>query len=77
MNTQDVANTTKLWDVRLVARALHCSARHVCRLSDSGRIPPPVKVGALVRWRRDDIERWIQDGCPDRDRQEKAGRTNL
>lgn len=47
-----------------VADELNCSARHVRRLSDSGRMPRPIKLGSLVRWPRAVVERWIGDGCP-------------
>jgi excisionase family DNA binding protein len=53
-----------LLNVRAVAALLGCSPRHVYRISDAGRMPSPVRVGALVRWRRDDIEGWIAAGCP-------------
>jgi excisionase family DNA binding protein len=53
-----------LLDVCGVAELLHCSRRHVYRLSDSGRLPPPVRLGALVRWDRAILIRWIADGCP-------------
>lgn len=52
-----------LLDVRAVAALLGCSPRTVYRLSDSGRMPRPLKVGALVRWRRSDVLAWIMDGC--------------
>lgn len=41
-----------LLDVKAVAALLGCSARHVYRLADASRMPAPVHVGALVRWRR-------------------------
>jgi excisionase family DNA binding protein len=53
-----------LVDVRTVAELLHCSERHVYRLADAGRIPKQIKLGALVRWRRVEIEKWLSDGCP-------------
>ena len=53
-----------LLDVRAVAVLLDCSPRHVYRLADAGRMPAPLRVGALVRWRRSDIEDWIAAGCP-------------
>jgi excisionase family DNA binding protein len=53
-----------LVSVHQVARMLACSARTVYRLSDSGRLPWPLKVGSLLRWRREDIHRWVADGCP-------------
>jgi excisionase family DNA binding protein len=53
-----------LLDVHAVAELLNCSPRHVYRLFTSLRMPAPLKVGALVRWRRADIEAWIAAGCP-------------
>jgi excisionase family DNA binding protein len=47
-----------------VAKLLGCSTRHVRRMADSGRIPRPVKFGALLRWIKADIDQWILAGCP-------------
>jgi excisionase family DNA binding protein len=47
-----------------VGALLACSARHVYRLADMGRMPGPVKLGALVRWSRTAILDWIAQGCP-------------
>lgn len=55
---------SELLNVREVAEILHCSSRHVFRLSENEKMPQPIKLGALVRWRRDEIEAWIADGCP-------------
>jgi excisionase family DNA binding protein len=60
----------KLLDVQAVANLLGCSPRHIYRLADRGGMPRPVRVGALVRWRRatgdptTGIEDWIANGCP-------------
>lgn len=54
----------KLLDVKTVASILSCSPRHVYRLSDSGRMPGPVKLGALVRWNQAALDEWIAAGCP-------------
>lgn len=54
-----------------VAALLACSSRHVYRLVDRGRMPRPVKLGALIRWPRSTgnsrtgILDWIAAGCPD------------
>jgi excisionase family DNA binding protein len=53
-----------LLDVQAVAALLSCSTRHVYRLSDSGRMPKPIKLGALVRWQRKAVEEWLAAGCP-------------
>lgn len=47
-----------------LAELLHCSTRSVYRLSDAGRLPKPVKVGAMNRWRPGEVEAWIAAGCP-------------
>lgn len=51
-------------DMEQVAALLCCSTRHIYRLSDAGKMPRPLKLGALVRWRRAEIEAWIADRCP-------------
>jgi excisionase family DNA binding protein len=57
--TRDAA----LLDVQGVAALLDCSPRHVYRLSDSGKMPRPLKLGALVRWSRAAVVDWINAGC--------------
>ena len=57
------ATAPALLDVKGVAVLANCSTRHVYRLSDSGKMPAPVRLGALVRWRRSEIEEWIAGGC--------------
>jgi len=59
----DVPAARALLDVRAVAALLDCSPRHVYRLSDGGRMPAPVRIGALVRWRRQDLDAWLAAGC--------------
>ena len=54
----------ELIDVVAVSALGVGSTRHVYRLSDAGRMPAPVKLGALVRWRRREILDWINSGCP-------------
>jgi len=54
----------RLGDVEIVAAKLDCSTRHIYRLADGGRMPAPVRLGALVRWDLDEIDEWISQGCP-------------
>lgn len=62
----DVPQTVAvLIPAREVSQLLGCSARHVQRLCDAGRMPPPVRLGVLVRWSRAVIDQWIADGCPE------------
>jgi excisionase family DNA binding protein len=53
-----------LLDVRAVARMLDCSWRHVYRMADAGRMPRPIRLNSLVRWRKSDIDKWLSEGCP-------------
>lgn len=47
-----------------VAILLACSSRTIYRLADNGRMPPPVRLGAMVRWSREAIDTWIAADCP-------------
>ena len=50
-------------DVRRVAQRLGVSTRQVSKLTSSGRLPAPVRLGRSVRWRVSDLDRFIQCGC--------------
>ena len=47
-----------------VAKILGISARSVWRLHSAGKLISPIRLGGAVRWRRDEILRWIAEGCP-------------
>jgi predicted DNA-binding transcriptional regulator AlpA len=64
MKSANEATTALMLSVRDVARLMQCSDRHVTNLRNEGRIPPPVKLGVLVRWPRRVIEDWVIAGCP-------------
>lgn len=58
------AVSAELLDVRAVAALLGgCSIRHVFRLADAGRMPRPIRLGSLVRWRRAELMSWLEGGC--------------
>jgi len=60
-----LAVNAELLDVRAVAALLGgCSTRHVHRLADAGRMPRPIRLGSLLRWRRAELETWIAAACP-------------
>ena len=58
------APARKLMTCEEVAEFLGCTQRSVYRLSDSGQLPQPLKVGGLSRWSREVIDEWISAGCP-------------
>jgi predicted DNA-binding transcriptional regulator AlpA len=55
---------SNLLDGKAVAKLLGVSQRMVWRLKDGGRMPRPIKLGSLVRWKPDEIHKWIAAGCP-------------
>ena len=61
---KEIPQESLMVSVAEVAEMLGCSKRHVQRLADSGRMPHPVKVGRLTRWKRDSVVAWIDQGCP-------------
>jgi excisionase family DNA binding protein len=63
MSAVAVAVSPELLTVRQVSAILGCSPSHVYRLADSGQMPSPVHLGALVRWRAAEIDAWISGGC--------------
>jgi predicted DNA-binding transcriptional regulator AlpA len=62
--TKKIEVTSELININAIAQMLKCSTRHVSRLVDTRRIPRPIKLGALSRWIKADIDRWFIDGCP-------------
>jgi predicted DNA-binding transcriptional regulator AlpA len=41
------------------------SRRSWHRLRVAGKLPPSLRLGRAVRWRRADVVGWIEAGCPD------------
>jgi excisionase family DNA binding protein len=47
-----------------LASRLNMSIRTIWRFHSAGKLPDPIRLGRLVRWRRAEIERWVAAGCP-------------
>jgi excisionase family DNA binding protein len=47
------------------ARLAGVSRAHWHRLRAAGKLPPAVRLGRKVLWRRAEIASWIEAGCPD------------
>ena len=65
---KDLAALTNLPDDALInvhqAAAIYaCSPRHFWRAADAGLVPPPCRVGRLVRWRLGALREHIRTGC--------------
>jgi prophage regulatory protein len=57
-------STERLLTARELADMLQVSVRTVWRLRSSASIPAPVRIRGSVRWNRDEVQRWIDQGCP-------------
>jgi prophage regulatory protein len=60
----NAAPGSPLIDVKAFAALLGCSTKHVRRMADAGRCPPPIRLGGLIRWHRKIVGDWIDAGCP-------------
>ena len=59
-----------LMTVADLARRLSLSARIVRRHDLAGKIPQALRIGGALRWRPAEIQEWIDEGCPQRERWE-------
>ena len=70
MNTTQTSETfavkpSALLDAAEFARLLSVSKPTIWRLRESGKLPLPITLTSqCVRWRRADVEAWIENGCP-------------
>ncbi|MCA9093137.1 MAG: helix-turn-helix domain-containing protein [Planctomycetaceae bacterium] len=49
-----------------VARLLSLSIRTLWRLDSAGKLPSAIQVGHSKRWRRNELDDWMNSGCPPR-----------
>ncbi len=61
------ANSTELFTVTGLARALKVSVRQVWKMLSRGDLPAPIKLGRSVRWRAAEIAKWLEAGAPTRE----------
>ena len=54
----------RLVDAKALAELLSTSVRTVWRLRAAGLLPRPVRIAGSVRWRRSDVELWLELECP-------------
>jgi excisionase family DNA binding protein len=56
----DQLKQARLLSVREVSKLLGLGERTIYRLSDTGELPPPIRISRLVRWRLSDLETFVQ-----------------
>jgi predicted DNA-binding transcriptional regulator AlpA len=57
------AHMPLLLTVEDVAELLCISVRSVWRLHSAKKLPRPVRLAGSVRWRRHELEKWVDGGC--------------
>jgi predicted DNA-binding transcriptional regulator AlpA len=55
-----------LTDIKGLAKMLGRSERAIWRDHSAGRVPEPIKLGGMTKWRVAEIREWVAVGCPDR-----------
>ena len=63
----EAAMTPMLLSAADLAGLLACSECHCWRLHAGGKLPLPLKIGRLTRWRATEIEAWLFADAPSRD----------
>lgn len=53
----------ELMTAKDVATALRISSRQIWKLASAGRLPQPVKLLRSTRWRKSDIDQFVQLDC--------------
>lgn len=57
----------KLLNLKEVSELLQISKRTVYRLIAQGKLPNFIKIGGSIRWKSEDINLWVENGCPRRE----------
>jgi predicted DNA-binding transcriptional regulator AlpA len=61
---QTKSTTPALISAAELAELLQISTRTLWRLRSAGKLIKPIKLGGSTRWRLDEVQTWIADGCP-------------
>ena len=61
-------------NAKQVAAMLNVSVRQVWRLHTTGWLPKAIRLGNCVRWRRAEIEAFVEAGAPNREQWERSQR---
>ncbi len=65
-NATATIEPTMLIDANVAARICSMHRATWYKAVSSGKAPAGIRIGGMVRWRRDEIESWIIAGCPAR-----------
>ncbi|MCE9533793.1 MAG: hypothetical protein K8T89_22090 [Planctomycetes bacterium] len=63
-----LAPAALLLDISALAALLSRSVPSLRRDDAAGRLPSALRLGGSKRWRADEIKRWVEAGCPSREK---------
>lgn len=64
MTTMNPEVQPRLINATELATILSIGERTLWRLLAQGQLIKPVRIGGATRWRVEEVENWIADGCP-------------
>jgi excisionase family DNA binding protein len=53
-----------LIDTSAARKLLNVSARTIWTMTQTGKMPKPIRVGRLVRWSYEELQAWVKAGGP-------------
>ncbi|MDE9442721.1 helix-turn-helix domain-containing protein [Xenorhabdus bovienii] len=65
MNTSPALLNDQLVDMTFITTYTQCSDKWFYKLISEGRFPKPIKLGRSSRWRRSEVETWMQQRITD------------
>ena len=54
----------RLLTIQEMAAIMNCSVASVYTMKAYGRVPPPLRIGRLVRWDPREVQQWLDNRCP-------------
>lgn len=67
----NVKNDSILLNTRRTAEMIGCSVQALRNWHLCGRLPVPIQIGNRLFWKRTEIIRWVDAGCPSRNEWKK------
>ena len=62
----NVKDDSMLLNTRRTAEKIGCSVQALRNWHLCGRLPVPIQIGNRLFWKRAEITRWVDAGCPNR-----------
>ena len=72
----DQQPATLALNAKQAAAMLNVSVRQLWRLNSTGQLPKPIRLGHCVRWRKAELEAFVEAGCPTREKWEGSQRSD-